>query len=120
MAAISPRSSLTNDRPNPTVETAEDQLAMILELMPDRSLLRNRHRAKPCVEREALISRRTSELLPGDQNCPAARAKFLVRGRRQAILQQAHSSNKSKIITVIVKVECAGFLCRMIFNLLPR
>jgi len=75
MAAISPRSSLTNDRPNPTVETAEDQLAMILELMPDRSLLRNRHRAKPCVEREALISRRTSELLPGDQNCPAARAK---------------------------------------------
>jgi hypothetical protein len=71
---------------------------MILDLRSFWSLLRNRHRAKPCVEREALISRRTSELLPGDQNCPAARAKFLVRGRRQAILQQAHSSDKSKII----------------------
>jgi hypothetical protein len=43
-----------HDRPNRPAETVEDQLAMILELMPD-------------------------------------------------------SNNKSKIITVIVKVECAGF-----------
>src|SRR5689334_10007505 len=80
---------------------------MILEILMPQSLLRNRHRAKPCVEREALISRRTSELLPGDQNCPAARAKFLVRGRRQAILQQAPQGHKSKITTEVAAVGLA-------------
>src|SRR5690348_7817657 len=35
-----------------------DRWVMILDLSSLQSLLRNRHRAKPCVEREALISRR--------------------------------------------------------------
>ena len=72
--------------------------AVIFELMPPRSLLRNRQVAKPCVEGEALISRTTSEHRLGDQNCSAATANFFARGLRRAILQQAPSDAKPKII----------------------
>jgi hypothetical protein len=62
---------------------------MILDFILIQSLLRNRQVAKPCVEREALISRTTSEHRLGDQNCSAATANFFARGLRRAILQQA-------------------------------
>ena len=74
---------------------------MILDLSSLLSLLRNRHLAQPCAEREALISRKTSNAAWATKVARRQQRTFFARGRRQAILQQALFGIKSKIMTEV-------------------